>query len=97
VTRARKSQQMVLELLLADLPATGEQVAVDARAPPRPHGELSDWATGWASRAPGAHRIASASQPAPDLSHPAMAVNLDACIQCNPLRARLPRDADATT
>ena len=30
----------------------------------------------------GKPRFAARAQPAPDLSHPAMAVNLDACIQC---------------
>ncbi len=61
---------MVLELLAADLPH------------PEQAGELSDWLaqTGVAVRP--ALAALQREQPAPDLSHPAMAVNLDACIQC---------------
>ncbi|KAA0216840.1 MAG: formate dehydrogenase subunit alpha [Lautropia sp.] len=67
--RARASQRMVLELLLADTPAGGH----------REDSELAHWArvlgvTG--------SRFAPREQPAPDLSHPAIAVRLDACIQC---------------
>ena len=40
--RARKSQQMVLELLLADLPTEGYKWLDDDAA--APHGELSQWA-----------------------------------------------------
>ncbi|WP_326539504.1 2Fe-2S iron-sulfur cluster-binding protein, partial [Pseudorhodoferax sp.] len=78
--RAIKSQKMVIELLLADLPATGSKW-VDGDAA-RPHGELSEWADrlGVTSRA--ALTALQRQQPAPDPSHPAMAVNLDACIQC---------------
>src|SRR3954465_4851938 len=39
--RAKKSQHMVLEMLLADLPDQGHKW-VDGRAD-LPHGELSDW------------------------------------------------------
>ena len=67
--RARKSQQLVLELLLADMPE---------RAYTR-NNELDVWA---AKLNVGKPRFASRVQPAADLSHPAMAVNLDACIQC---------------
>ena len=67
--RARKSQRLVLELLLADMPE---------RAYTR-HNELDDWA---AKLGVGMPRFASRAQPAADLSHPAMAVHLDACIQC---------------
>jgi len=79
--RALKSQKMVLEMLLADLPAQGYKWLGDDAT--RPHGELSDWASrlGVAVR-PELARIAR-DQPTADVSHPAMAVNLDACIQCN--------------
>jgi formate dehydrogenase major subunit len=40
--RAKKSQRMVLEMLLADLPETGHKW-VDAEGA-LPHGELSEWA-----------------------------------------------------
>ncbi len=78
--RARKSQQLVLELLLADMPAQGSRW-VDGDAA-RPHGELSDWAQRLGVTARPALAALQRAQPAPDLSHPAMAVNLDACIQC---------------
>ena len=67
--RALKSQQMVLELLLADMPETGYTR----------HSELDDWA---AKLAIGKPRFAPRAQPAADTSHPAIAVHLDACIQC---------------
>ena len=67
--RARASQKMVVELLLADAP----------EADRREDSELRHWA-----RALGvaASRFAPRDQPAPDFSHPAIAVQLDACIQC---------------
>ena len=70
--RARSSRRMVMELLIADQPA--HRVAHD------PEAKLWHWADRMDvsdSRFP--ERIT----PAPDLSHPAMAVNLDACIHCN--------------
>ena len=67
--RARRSQRMVLELLLADMP----------RAARSPADELAHWA---AHLGLGAPRFGRRAQPAPDLSHPAIAVRLDACIQC---------------
>ena len=83
--RAVKSQKMVLEMLLADMPAQGHRwVEDDAR---QPHGELSEWATRLDVKVRPALQALSraASVPADwqDLSHPAMAVNLDACIQCD--------------
>ena len=78
--RALKSQKMVLELMLADMPKQGSQwVGGDAA---RPHGELSDWAAKLGVTARPALANLQRAQPAADLSHPAMAVNLDACIQC---------------
>ena len=67
--RARKSQAMVLELLLADQP---EAVYT------RQH-ELAQWARALGVGRP---RLPARRQPAADLSHAAIAVNLDACIQC---------------
>ena len=67
--RAVKSQKLVLELLLADMPE---------RAYTR-HNEVDLWAD---KLGVGKPRFASRVQPAQDLSHPAIAVNLDACIQC---------------
>jgi formate dehydrogenase major subunit len=67
--RARASQKMVLELLLADMPA-------DAY---RRDSELARWTE---TLGVGRPRFAPRAQPAADLSHPAIAVNLDACIQC---------------
>ncbi|GBD43092.1 Formate dehydrogenase H [bacterium HR40] len=70
--RARRARELVIELLLADQPARAD--AHDARS------RLWQWAERIGietSRYPARH------QPAPDWSHPAMAVQLDACIQCN--------------
>ncbi|WHZ12512.1 MAG: Tungsten-containing formate dehydrogenase alpha subunit [Burkholderiaceae bacterium] len=116
--RARKSQQMVLELLLSDVPDAGYKwndggpvraVGPHPNPPPagegaRPgvleslplplgegggegsavgqHGELSEWAEHLQVRVRPALRALRRDEPAADLSHPAMAVNLDACIQC---------------
>ncbi len=69
--RATRARRMVFELLLADQP---EQEARDAT------GGFARWA-----RQLGVTRsrfMPEAAHPAPDLSHPAMAVQLDACIQC---------------
>ena len=78
--RALKSQAMVLEMLLADMPAQGSRwVDGDAQ---RPHGELSLWAQRLGVTPRPALLALQRPQPAADLSHPAMAVNLDACIQC---------------
>jgi formate dehydrogenase major subunit len=67
--RARRSQRMVLELLLADAPA--EVYRQDS--------ELALWAR---ELDVGAPRFPARRQPPPDYSHPAIAVRLDACIQC---------------
>ncbi|HEY5310394.1 MAG TPA: molybdopterin-dependent oxidoreductase, partial [Casimicrobiaceae bacterium] len=45
----------------------------------RPDSELEHWKKALGIERP---RFAARAQPAPDVSHPAMAVNLDACIQC---------------
>ncbi|MDP4733601.1 MAG: formate dehydrogenase subunit alpha [Limnohabitans sp.] len=79
--RAVKSQKMVLEMLLADLPGQGHKW-LDDRAE-APHGELSQWAEHHGVQVrPALADLRREAMPA-DLSHPAMAVNLDACIQCN--------------
>ena len=67
--RAVTSQKMVLELLQADMPE-----ATYTR-----HNEVDQWS---AKLGLGKPRFAARAQAPPDLSHPAIAVNLDACIQC---------------
>ena len=67
--RAVASQKMVLELLQSDM---SEQAY-------RPESELEQWAL---KLKVGKPRFARREQPARDVSHPAIAVNLDACIQC---------------
>lgn len=67
--RAVKSQKMVIELLLSDMPE--QSYTLD--------NELTQWAKRLGVTKP---RFKPRHQPKPDLSHPAIAVNLDACIQC---------------
>src|SRR5882672_12871788 len=67
--RALASQKMVLELLLSDMPK--EQYTLQNK--------LSSWAKRLGVGTP---RFKARSQPKADISHPAIAVNLDACIQC---------------
>ena len=67
--RATWSQKLVLELLLADRPESDHSR----------DNQLDLWA---GRLGLGASRFPAREQPAPDLSHPAIAVNLDACIQC---------------
>ena len=124
--RAIKSQKMVLEMLLSDMPdvgykwndasylgsslaaATGNTPGSSCGEPKSSpgaspiaaggvarhsfsselaasgqHGELSDWASRLNVSVRSALRALRREQPACDVSHPAMAVNLDACIQCN--------------
>jgi formate dehydrogenase major subunit len=119
--RALKSQKLVVELLLSDMPDVGYRWndasdALVARAAglgdapgssyvsfaasksspgasPTPaesgdssvvgqHGELSEWASHLGVSVRPALKALRRDQPATDVSHPAMAVNLDACIQC---------------
>ena len=70
--RALHSQKMVLELLLADMPQQGT-------SPYRLDSELDQWASRLNVFSP---RFEARETVAPDHSHPAIAVNLDACIQC---------------
>ncbi|MGW8393031.1 formate dehydrogenase subunit alpha [Pseudoduganella sp. HUAS MS19] len=67
--RALAAQKMVLELLLADMPGQAHTR----------HNEVERWAE---TLAVGKPRFAPRRQPAGDLTHAAIAVNLDACIQC---------------
>ena len=67
--RAVASQKMVLELLLADQPQNAHTL----------HNEVDQWAK---KLAVGKPRFAARQQVATDCSHPAITVNLDACIQC---------------
>jgi formate dehydrogenase major subunit len=70
--RAKFSRDMVFELLLADQPAKAEAHEPDSRF----------WT--WADRmGVEAGRFPVRAKPKPDKSHPAMTVNLDACIHCN--------------
>ncbi|MBM3585330.1 MAG: formate dehydrogenase subunit alpha [Alphaproteobacteria bacterium] len=69
--RAEAARAMVMELLVADQPE-----------PKRAHDPDSELWT-WAGRlARTTSRFPRRATPAPDASHPAMAVNLDACIHC---------------
>ena len=78
--RALKSQKMVLEMLLSDMPDTGYKWNEQDES--KQHGELSDWAARLDVKVRPELKALRRDQPAADLSHPAMAVNLDACIQC---------------
>ena len=79
--RAVKSQKLVLEMLLADMPDTGYKW--NEKDESQQHGELSDWAARMAVQVRPELKSLRRVQPKADTSHPAMAVNLDACIQCN--------------
>ncbi|MDE2369755.1 MAG: formate dehydrogenase subunit alpha [Burkholderiales bacterium] len=67
--RALRSQKLVLELLQSDLPESAHTR----------HNEVDDWARRLGLGRP---RFAPRSAPVADLSHPAIAVHMDACIQC---------------
>jgi formate dehydrogenase major subunit len=78
--RAQNAQKLVLELLLADMPEAGH--ANEPGAPGSPYRRDSELDV-WARRLEvGTPRFARRDQPRQDLSHAAIAVNLDACIQC---------------
>ncbi len=83
--RAVKSQKMVLEMLLSDMPDTGYKWNLNEKTgdESQQHGELSDWAARMAVSVRSELKALRREQPKSDYSHPAMAVNLDACIQCN--------------
>jgi len=67
--RARHAQKMIVELLASDVPARVY----------KPDSELAHWKDALGVGTP---RFEARAQPAPDVTHPAMSVNLDACIQC---------------
>ncbi|HEX5863455.1 MAG TPA: 2Fe-2S iron-sulfur cluster-binding protein, partial [Casimicrobiaceae bacterium] len=67
--RAVHAQRMIVEMLAGDMPEKAY----------RNDSELAHWQRVLGVGKP---RFAPRAQPAADLSHPAMAVNLDACIQC---------------
>jgi formate dehydrogenase major subunit len=67
--RATHSQRMIVELLASDMPETTY----------KPDDELAFWKQALGVGKP---RFPAREQPPCDVSHPAMAVNLDACIQC---------------
>jgi formate dehydrogenase major subunit len=67
--RALTSQKMSIELLLSDVASASYTVS----------SELNFWA---GKLSIGPPRFSRRHQPVQDLSHPAIAVNLDACIQC---------------
>ena len=79
--RALKSQKMVLEMLLSDMPDTGYKW--NEKDESLQHGELSEWADRMDVSVRPQLKTLRREQPKADVSHPAMAVNLDACIQCN--------------
>ena len=70
--RARFSQRMVVEMLRSDMPEGGA-------SPYTPRSELDRWCDFLDVTKP---RFPRRAQPQKDLSNPAIAVNLDACIQC---------------
>ena len=67
--RPRNAQKLVLELLKSDV----------GKSDYTPNNELDHWSKFLQVGKP---RFPTRHQPAPDHSHPAIAVNLDACIQC---------------
>ncbi|MBL6933001.1 MAG: formate dehydrogenase subunit alpha [Rhodospirillales bacterium] len=69
--RATKSRNMVMELLIADQPARDTAHDPDSR-----FWRMAD------QMGVGESRFRARVQPAADISHPAMNVNMDACIQC---------------
>jgi len=83
--RALKSQKMVVEMLLSDMPDVGYKWndADGEKKNTGQHGELSDWADQLKVAVRPELKALRRDQPKADISHPAMAVNLDACIQCN--------------
>jgi formate dehydrogenase major subunit len=70
--RATTARRMVFELLVSDQPE--RQTAHD------PQSKFWSWAERMGVET---GRFPERDKPGPDRSHPAMAVNLDACIQCN--------------
>jgi formate dehydrogenase major subunit len=76
--RAKTARKMVIEMLVADQPKKEE-----ARDPQSQFWRWADAMHVQTSRFPTRGPAGANGVPKPDLSHTAMAVNLDACIQCN--------------
>src|SRR5262249_8950270 len=70
--RAKTARKMVAELLVADQPARATS-----------HDPQSEFWQTVTRQGVEMSRFPRRAAPVPDRSHPAMAVNLDACIQCN--------------
>ena len=70
--RAKTSRKMVIELLMADQPKMKDA-----------HDTESDFIKWTKAMNVKTSRFPRAKRPKPDVSHSAMAVNLDACIHCN--------------
>jgi formate dehydrogenase major subunit len=70
--RAKTSRRMVIELLMADQPKTKDA-----------HDSQSDFLKWTKAMNVKTSRFPKGNRPKPDVSHSAMAVNLDACIHCN--------------
>ena len=79
--KAINNQNIVLELLLSDMPQEGLKW-VDGNEN-LGHGELSYWANECGVKVRPALEALKREPVPSDDTHPAMAVNLDACIQCN--------------
>ena len=79
--RARKSQNLVLEMLLSDMPYVGNKW--ENGNPKLPHGELSEWADKKNITVRKAFEDHKRAEIKADESHPAMLVSLSACIQCD--------------
>ena len=90
--RAIKSQKLVLEMLLSDMPDEGFKWVGDtpAEEQKQQHGELSTWATRMDVTVRPELKAIRREQVGADLSHPAMAVNLDACIPVSYTHLTLP-------
>ena len=71
-SRAKTARKMVIELLVADQPKPAD--AHDTKS------DFNKWAKAMNVKT---SRFPKDTNPKPDVSHPAMAVNLDACIHCN--------------
>ena len=70
--RAKSARHTVFEMLMADQPAPEKAHEPDSR--------FWDWTGTMGIKT---SRFPARETPSPDTSHPAMAVNLDACIHCN--------------
>ena len=80
--RAKKSRDMVFELLIADQPERATSHDPDSK--------FWNWVD--QMEIEDVSRFPAADRPVADLTHAAIAVNLDACINCN-LRPGMPRSS----